>query len=221
MRTFFERLRSSRVAVTLVIGVCGLAMGGAVGISWRKSEVIPVILVKPGIGGFEQVEGSSIGNTWRKSEVKPVLLLKPGIGGFEPREGLSIGNYWAKQEVLPVMLVEPSIGGFAPLHLVSSEDPSATEVQSGTSGRAEASTQETSGGPVSPSLIESQIDGDFEGWEGETIVKLMNGQIWQQSEYHYNYHYAFMPKVMVFKSDSGYKMKVEGTDRAVGVTQLK
>ena len=72
-----------------------------------------------------------------------------------------------------------------------------------------------------PDVIESQIDGDFEGWEGETIVKLMNGQIWQQSEYYYHYHYSFMPKVVIFKSGSGYKMKVDGVDRAVGVTKLR
>jgi len=70
-------------------------------------------------------------------------------------------------------------------------------------------------------VIESQIDGDFEGWEGETIVKLTNGQIWRQSEYHYNYHYAFRPNVTIFKTGSGYKMMVDGTDRAVGVTKLK
>jgi hypothetical protein len=29
-------------------------------------------------------------------------------------------------------------------------------------------------------VIESQIDGDFEGWDGETIFKLTNGEIWQQ-----------------------------------------
>jgi len=28
------------------------------------------------------------------------------------------------------------------------------------------------------------------GWDGETIVKLINGQIRQQTEYHYHYHYA-------------------------------
>lgn len=67
------------------------------------------------------------------------------------------------------------------------------------------------------SVIESKVDGEFEGWEGETIVKLMNGQIWQQSEYHYHYHYAFMPEVLIFKSGSGYKMKVQGIDKAVGV----
>lgn len=74
---------------------------------------------------------------------------------------------------------------------------------------------------ASPSVIESQIDGDFEGWEGETIVKLVNGQIWQQAEYHYEYHYAFMPKVMIYRSGAGYKMKVEGVNQDVAVTQIK
>jgi hypothetical protein len=74
---------------------------------------------------------------------------------------------------------------------------------------------------ATPNVIETQIDGDFEGWEGETIVKLMNGQVWQQSEYYYHYHYSFMPKVMIYKSGARYKMKVEGIERAVGVTQLR
>ena len=42
-------------------------------------------------------------------------------------------------------------------------------------------------------VIESQIDGDFEGWDGETVFVLTNGQIWQQDSYDYTYHYAFMP----------------------------
>jgi hypothetical protein len=73
----------------------------------------------------------------------------------------------------------------------------------------------------SKEVIESSIDGDFEGFEGETIIKLMNGQIWQQTEYYYHYHYAFMPKVLIYKSGSGYKMKVDGVDKAVGVIKLK
>lgn len=76
-------------------------------------------------------------------------------------------------------------------------------------------------GAPSSSVIETQIDGDFEGWEGETIVKLMNGQIWQQTEYHYHYHYAFMPKVLIYRSGGGYKMKVEGVEKAVGVERLR
>jgi hypothetical protein len=72
-----------------------------------------------------------------------------------------------------------------------------------------------------PSVIETQVEDEFNGWEGETIVKLMNGQIWQQTEYHYEYHYAYMPKVLVYPSGGGFKMKVEGTSQAVGVQRLR
>lgn len=70
-------------------------------------------------------------------------------------------------------------------------------------------------------VIESQIDGDFNGWEGETIFKLMNGQIWKQSSYSYHYSYKFMPKVIIYKSDYGYKMKVDGDSETVDVEQIK
>jgi len=70
-------------------------------------------------------------------------------------------------------------------------------------------------------VIESQIDGEFEGWEGETVIKLTNGQIWQQTEYYYYYYYSFMPNVLIYKSGSEYKMKVEGVEKAVGVIRLK
>jgi hypothetical protein len=70
-------------------------------------------------------------------------------------------------------------------------------------------------------VIESQIDGDFEGFEGETILKLVNGQVWQQSEYLYQYHYSFMPKVFIYKQGATYKMKVDGIDKSIGVTRLR
>lgn len=69
--------------------------------------------------------------------------------------------------------------------------------------------------------IESKIDGDFEGFEGETIIKLMNGQIWQQVEYFYQYHYAFMPNVLIYKNAGVYKMKVDGINKSVGVIRLR
>jgi hypothetical protein len=73
----------------------------------------------------------------------------------------------------------------------------------------------------SDGLVESQIDGDFEGFEGETIIKLVNGQIWQQSEYLYHYHYSFMPKAIIYKQGGTYKIKVDGIDKSVGVTRLR
>jgi len=69
--------------------------------------------------------------------------------------------------------------------------------------------------------LEAQIDGEFNGFEGETIIKLTNGQIWQQSEYYYHYHYSYMPKVIIYKSNNVYKMQVKGIPKAIGVSRLK
>lgn len=69
--------------------------------------------------------------------------------------------------------------------------------------------------------IETQIDGDFEGWDGETIFKLTNWQIWQQSSYAYTYHYAFMPKVIIYKASTCWKMKVEDVSDTICVQRIK
>ena len=70
-------------------------------------------------------------------------------------------------------------------------------------------------------VIESKIDGEFEGWEGETVFKLMNGQIWQQSSYNYRYHYAFMPNVLIYPSNGRHKMKVDGIKDTIYVQRLR
>jgi len=75
--------------------------------------------------------------------------------------------------------------------------------------------------PTSGSVIESRIDGDFSGWDGDTIFKLDNGQIWQQESYAYTYHYAYHPKILIYKSEGSYKMKVDGVDSTITVKRLK
>ena len=73
----------------------------------------------------------------------------------------------------------------------------------------------------SPAVIESRVKGEFKGWEGETVVRLTNGQIWQQTEYYYYYRYAYMPEVLIYNSNNGIVMKVDGIDKAVRVQRLK
>src|ERR1700687_432528 len=69
----------------------------------------------------------------------------------------------------------------------------------------------------SPGVIESEIDGEFQGWDGDTIFKLMNGQIWQQSSYDYTYDYEYDPDVLIYKTPGGFKMKVGGVDESIYV----
>jgi hypothetical protein len=69
---------------------------------------------------------------------------------------------------------------------------------------------------------EGQIDGDFNGWEGETIYKLMDGHIIQQADYHYHYHYAFSPRVVIYQDGGGYKIVILGdSDQPVRIHILK
>ncbi len=69
--------------------------------------------------------------------------------------------------------------------------------------------------------IESSISGDFEGWDGETIFKLDNGQIWQQAEYDYTYDYEFHPDVTIYHTSAGCRMKVEGLEETILVRRIK
>jgi hypothetical protein len=69
--------------------------------------------------------------------------------------------------------------------------------------------------------IETSIDGEFEGWTGETVFKLRNGQIWKQSSYNYTYSYKYSPSVLIFKSGGSCKLKVDGVDGEISVDRLK
>jgi hypothetical protein len=69
--------------------------------------------------------------------------------------------------------------------------------------------------------VESSISGEFKGWDGETIFKLANGQIWQQAAYDYMYSYAYAPDVTIYQTSSGCRMKVEDEDETVLVKRIK
>jgi hypothetical protein len=63
--------------------------------------------------------------------------------------------------------------------------------------------------------------GNFSGWDGETIFKLTNGQIWQQAAYAYTYSYKFRPKVLIFVLPGAHEMQVEGIDKRIRVVRIK
>jgi len=74
---------------------------------------------------------------------------------------------------------------------------------------------------VTPSLIESKIDDEFEGYDYGNVYKLRNGQIWQQTGSRYRYRYKYAPDVIIFRRDGSYHMQVEGMDDSVAVERLK
>lgn len=142
------------------------------------------------------------------------------------------------------LTVSPIVGGHVDLHVSAQKtfaassdrasDPVAhdqAEIYKAALKRAVASAYaegflagrkaDPAGLPITTKVVESKIDGDFEGWDGDTIFKLSNGQIWQQTDSAYSYHYSFMPDVIIYPSGSVWKMKVEGADDTITVTRLK
>jgi len=68
---------------------------------------------------------------------------------------------------------------------------------------------------VNVDVIESRIEGKFEGWDGNSTYKLINGQIWQQSVYKYQYKYAYRPETLIYRVGGSYVMHVAGTEAKV------
>ena len=60
------------------------------------------------------------------------------------------------------------------------------------------------------------VEDSWEGWDGDTIVKLTDGSVWRQDEYYYEYRYAYRPTVWI----SGNTMLVDGMRKAVRVRRL-
>jgi hypothetical protein len=75
-------------------------------------------------------------------------------------------------------------------------------------------------GSCSPA-VESAITGEVHGWDGETVFKLHNGQIWQQAEYDYTYFYEYHPDVTIYATSGGCRLRVEDESDTVLVKRIK
>ena len=79
-------------------------------------------------------------------------------------------------------------------------------------------TTEADFAPPSP-VIETQIDGSFDGWVGDTVFRLANGQIWQQVSPSAKYATAQSPKVTITRAP--YLMHVDGVSIDIEVQRIK
>ncbi|MFO7724246.1 MAG: hypothetical protein R6V45_01750 [Oceanipulchritudo sp.] len=70
--------------------------------------------------------------------------------------------------------------------------------------------------------IESRIDGTFTGWDGDTVFRLDNGQVWKQVQPDSFYINAENPKVTIKRALFGsYLLSVEGYGASVRVRRVE
>jgi len=130
----------------------------------------------------------------------------------------TIGEVGAEYEYLYEYYPSVTICPSRSIIILNGESLSIT-IFSESPGRAASVSESVSDG--TPSLIESKIDNDFEGYDFGNIYKLRNGQIWQQTGARYRYRYKYAPDVIIFRRGGSYQMQVEGMDDSVTVERLK
>lgn len=75
--------------------------------------------------------------------------------------------------------------------------------------------------PTSMDLItDSSIEGECEGFDGDRVFDLVNGQKWQQAVYRYKYRYRYRPSVRIWRDASGDYIEIEGMDELVRVRRV-
>jgi hypothetical protein len=73
-----------------------------------------------------------------------------------------------------------------------------------------------------PEVIESRVDGAFDGLFGETVIRLTNGQVWQQVDMQVDYCPFVAPGILIWHDDSGTaKAAIEGIDRSFAVRRIR
>ncbi len=70
--------------------------------------------------------------------------------------------------------------------------------------------------------VEAKITGEFNGWNGDTVFHLDNGQVWKQRLRGRNSASAESPEIVISKNWMGfYRLTVVSSGRSVGVKRIK
>lgn len=68
-----------------------------------------------------------------------------------------------------------------------------------------------------------QVDGQFNGWQWRTVVRLTNRQVWQQqqTDLTLSVDLELWPEALLFVEGGTTYMRIKGTDDTVAVVQLR
>jgi len=73
-----------------------------------------------------------------------------------------------------------------------------------------------------PDRVEGRIDGDFEGWRGDTLFVLDNGEIWKQRKNGKYFFKKSAPEVVITRNILGFfDLEVVETGKSIGVKRVR
>ena len=73
-----------------------------------------------------------------------------------------------------------------------------------------------------PESITSRLIGEFRGWDGNTVFRLENGQVWRQRiGGRYRSPKKVNPEVVIEKGRFGYYLRLADKNRSIGVARVR
>jgi hypothetical protein len=69
-------------------------------------------------------------------------------------------------------------------------------------------------------ITQSELDGPCGGWDGTTVFRLSNGEVWQQSAFRSRRLHLVCPAIRVWCCGAKYWIEVEGAGEIVPVQQI-
>jgi hypothetical protein len=72
-----------------------------------------------------------------------------------------------------------------------------------------------------PGVMETRMDGDFTGWDGGTVFRFTNGQVWRQVSFGTVRQFVRSPKVTLVATGGGWRLQVEGVPQSIYVSRVR
>jgi hypothetical protein len=143
-----------------------------------------------------------------------------GLAKLEPAEQRRLAA-WLRQR-LPAPAAAP-VAAAAPAAAptpASAAAPVATLAATAAARVEQFGLEDVAGDHVSD-RISARIIGRFEGWNGKSVFKLDNGQVWRQTGPGSYRYVADDPEVTIERAAIGFKLRVVATQRSVQVRRVR
>jgi len=70
-------------------------------------------------------------------------------------------------------------------------------------------------------ITEGVLSGACNGWDGNTLFRFDNGQIWEQAIYRYRYFYIYHPRVKIWNDRGQCLLEEDGVDEVLPVRRVR
>jgi hypothetical protein len=67
---------------------------------------------------------------------------------------------------------------------------------------------------------EGNLEGEFQGWDGETVFRFDNGNSWKQAVYRYRYFYKYRPHAKIWEHRGEHLLEVDGDREMLPVRRV-